>query len=332
MVPAVVTVLDALPLSANGKLDRRALPAPEYTAGGGRAPATAQEQALCEVFAQVLGLDRVGVDDSFFDLGGHSLLATRLVSRIRVALGVEISVRAVFEHTTPASMAAILASADAARPLLLPMRRPERIPLSYAQQRLWFLGQYYGPGTVYNLPLVWRITGRLDVGALRAALGDVAARHESLRTMLATADGAPYQQVMPAEQARSFVSAAFTTMVTTAGEVAGLVAQAVSHVFDLAGELPVRGWLFMVSGDESVLVVQCHHTAADGLSLGVLLSDLAMAYEARRGGQLPGWGPLPVQYADDAPWQRELFGDGTSGVLAGQLDYWRRHWRGCRTS
>jgi nonribosomal peptide synthetase DhbF len=284
-VPAVIMVLGSLPLNANGKLDRRALPAPEYAAGGGRAPATAGEQALCEVFAQVLGLDRVGVEDSFFDLGGHSLLATRLTSRIRVVLGVELPVRVVFECPTPALLAGVLEGAEAARPPLVRLPRPERLSLSFAQQRLWFLEQFYGPGTVYNLSTAWRLTGELDAGALRAALGDVVARHESLRTVFAVEGGQPYQDVIGAGQARAQVAAGFTVAPAARNELAGLVAAATGHMFDLAGELPIRAWLFALSQDEHVLVLLCHHTAADGWSLQVLLSDLATAYAARSCGR-----------------------------------------------
>ena len=328
MVPAAVVLVDALPLSAAGKLDRRALPAPEYAAvGGGRAPATPQEQALCEVFAQVLGLEEVGVEDNFFDLGGHSLLATRLVSRIRVVLGAEVPVRAVFECPTPALLAGALEGAEAARPPLVPVPRPERLPLSFAQQRLWFLEQFHGPGTVYNLPLAWRLDGELDAGALKAALGDVVARHESLRTIFPVEGGQPYQDVIPAGQAREQVAAGST--VAGRGELAGLVEAAAGYVFDLAAELPIRTWLFTLAEQQHVLLLLCHHIASDGWSSRVLMSDLTAAYQARRDGRAPDWAPLPVQYADYALWQRDLLGgavgDGADGgVLAGQVGYWKR--------
>ena len=326
MVPAAVVVLDGLPLTGSGKLDRRALPAPDYAAGGGRAPATPAEQALCEVFAQVLGLDQAGAEDSFFDLGGHSLLAMRLVSRVRTVLGAELPVRAVFDHPTPAGLAQVLDGADAARPQLTrAAARPERLPLSFAQQRLWFLEQFHGPGTAYNLPSAWRLRGRLDTDALVAAVGDVVARHESLRTVFAVADGQPYQQVIPAGQAVVPV----TVATARPGELAGLVADAARHEFDLAAELPVRAWLFTLAEQEQehVLVLLCHHIASDGWSVQVLMADLAVAYAARREGRAPGWPDLPVQYADYTLWQRKLLGgdvpDGDGGgVLAGQVGYW----------
>ena len=326
MVPAAVVMLEALPLSPSGKLDRRALPAPQYAAaGGGRAPATARERALCEVFGQVLGVDRVGVDDSFFDLGGHSLLATRLVSRVRVVLGVELAVRAVFENPTPAGLAQVLDGAGAARPPLVRVPRPERVPLSFAQQRLWFLEQFHGPGTAYNLPFAWRLRGQLDTAALTAALSDVAARHEALRTVFAVADGQPCQQVIPAGQALVPV----TVTAAGPGELPGLVEAAARHEFDLATEIPVRACLFTLAEQEHVLVLLLHHIASDGWSAQVLMSDLGTAYAARLGGQAPGWPDLPVQYADYTLWQRDLLGDADEdaadgGVLAGQVGYWQQ--------
>src|ERR1700677_583357 len=333
MVPAAVVGLDRvrapgggvararLPRTASGKLDRRALPAPEYAAGGGRTSATTEEQALCEVFAQVLGLEQVGVEDSFFDLGGHSLLATRLVSRIRVVLGAELAIGAVFEHPTPESLAQVLDQAEAARAPLAPVPRPERLPLSFAQARLWFLEQFNGPGTAYNLPFAWRLTGELDAGALTAALDDVVRRHESLRTMFGTDGGQPYQHIVPAGQA----GAAVTSTGASYGEIDELIDAAARYEFDLATELPIRAWLFTLSPDEQVLLLLCHHIASDGWSMQVLMSDLATAYQARRDGGAPQWAPLPVQYADYTLWQRELLGDsGDGGVLAGQVGYWQR--------
>ncbi|HEV2254372.1 MAG TPA: amino acid adenylation domain-containing protein, partial [Streptosporangiaceae bacterium] len=323
MVPAVIVVLDRLPLNANGKLDRRALPAPDYGAAPGRAePATARERALCEVFGQVLGLERVGVADSFFDLGGHSLLATRLVSRIRAVLGAELPIRAVFEHPTPAALAAVLDGAEAARPpLTRAAARPERLPLSFAQQRLWFLEQFHGPGTAYNLPFAWRLTGQLDTAALTAALNDVAGRHESLRTVFAIEDGEPYQQIIPAGEATVPV----TRTTARSDELEGLIEAAARHEFDLARQLPIRASVFTLADDEHVLMLLCHHIASDGWSMQALMADLATAYQARRDGRAPGWAPLPVQYADYTLWQRELLGgDDAGGVLAGQVEYWRQ--------
>ena len=322
MVPSAVVVLDALPLSPAGKLDRRALPAPEYAAGGGRAPATAGEQALCEVFAQVLGLDRVGVEDSFFDLGGHSLLATRLVSRIRVVLGAELPVRAVFEHPTPAALAEVVDGAAPARPPLVPVARPERLPLSFAQQRLWFLEQFHGPGTAYNLPFAWRLDGRVDAGALAAALGDVVARHEALRTVFTVENGEPYQRIIPAGEAEVPV----TVAAASHADLGGLIEAAARYEFDLATELPMRAWLFSLADDEHVLVLLCHHIASDGWSMQVLMTDLGTAYAARRDGRAPDWPDLPVQYADYALWQRDLLGRDAAdgGVLAAQIEYWRQ--------
>ena len=273
----------------------------------------------------------MGVEDSFFDLGGHSLLATRLVSRIRAVLGVELAIRAVFEYPTVALLAGTLEGAETARPPLVPAPRPERLPLSFAQQRLWFLEQFEGPGTAYNLPFAWRLGGQLDAAALTAALNDVAGRHESLRTIFTVDRGQPYQHIVPAEEATVPV----TISTARSAELTGLINAAARHQFDLARELPIRAWLFTLAEQEQeqererehVLLLLCHHIASDGWSMPVLMSDLAAAYQARRDGRAPQWAPLPVQYADYALWQQDLLGsgsgasqdvDGGDGVLAGQ--------------
>ncbi len=206
MVPGAFLMLDALPLTGNGKVDRRALPRVEaapVTGGPRRLPRTPQEDILCGLFAELLGVPRVGVDDDFFELGGHSLLATRLTGRIRSVLGTEASVRLLFENPTVAALARALDASGTARPALEPVRpRPGRVPASFAQRRLWFLHRFEGPSPTYNIPFAMRLTGRLDPAALRAALADVAERHEALRTVFAEDAEGPYQIVRDGAGAR----------------------------------------------------------------------------------------------------------------------------------
>ncbi|MFD7659194.1 amino acid adenylation domain-containing protein, partial [Actinosynnema sp. NPDC059797] len=319
LVPAAVVVLDELPRTPNGKLDRRALPAPDYaSAGSGDEPRTPREEILCGLFAQVLGLASVGAEDGFFDLGGHSLLATRLISRVRAALGVELGIRDLFTAPTPRGLAARLESAGSARPALRPVERPEPLPLSHAQQRLWVLDQVHRGSTAYNSPWALRLRGALDVPALRAALTDVVDRHESLRTTFPEIDGAPVQRVLDA--APDLVVTA-----VAADEVDAAVAAASAHAFDLAAEPPLRAHLLAVAPEEHVLVLVLHHIASDGWSKGPLLRDLAAAYTARVSGASPDWAPLSVQYADYALWQRDLLGveDDPDSLVAGQLRFWR---------
>ena len=195
MVPAAIVVLDALPVTVNGKLDTAALPAPQFTGtAGGRDPATAAEEVLCGLFAEVLGLDRVGAEDGFFDLGGDSLLGMRLVARVRAVLGAEVGVGALFDAPSPAGLARAVEAAwgRPARPRLGPAVRPAVLPLSYAQLRMWFLAGLEDTGAAYHIPVAVRVSGPVNARALEAALADVAARHESLRTVFPdTWRGAP---------------------------------------------------------------------------------------------------------------------------------------------
>ena len=198
MVPAAVVVVEALPLTPNGKLDTRALPAPEYRDGDGyRAPATAVEEILAGIYAQVLGVDRVGVDDSFFDLGGDSLSAMRVIAAINTGLDAGLSVRAVFDAPTVARLAPRIGEGSGGLEPLVAGERPAVVPLSFAQSRLWFLDQLQGPSPVYNMAVALRLSGRLDADALGAALADVVGRHESLRTLFVAPEGIPQQVVMP---------------------------------------------------------------------------------------------------------------------------------------
>jgi amino acid adenylation domain-containing protein len=323
MVPAAVVTVDHLPLTVNGKLDVAALPAPEITGGtASRAPATPAEEVLCGLFADALGVPGVGVDDDFFDLGGHSLLATRLISRARTALAAELAIRDLFEAPTVAELAARAeASAGVVRPpLLAAAERPAELPLSFAQARLWVIGQMEGTSAAYNFPLVFRLRGELDVDAWRAALGDVTARHEALRTVFGEREGVPFQRVLP--------DAAPVVEVRDAGrdEVAALVRDAVGRPFDLAAEPPLRVTVLRVAPREHVVVVLLHHITTDEWSDRPFLRDLADAYAARRAGAAPDLEPLPVQYADYSLWQRELLGDaGDPRSLASrQLDHWER--------
>ncbi|MFI6254232.1 amino acid adenylation domain-containing protein, partial [Streptomyces sp. NPDC051016] len=318
MVPAAYVTLDALPLTPNGKLDRKALPAPEFTSatGDGTPPRTPREEILAALFADVLGRERIGVDDDFFALGGHSLLAMRLVSRVRAALGTELTVRAVFEAPTVALLAARTdASGGAARPpLAAPRPRPEPLPLSSAQRRLWLLAQVDGASTAYHLPSAWRLTGHLDRAALQAALDDVAARHTPLRTVFPAVDGVPHQYVLdPADVRVTLASAPFEDL-----------ARQAAHPFDLERELPFRATLFETGPDEHVLLLLLHHIATDEWSDRPLLADLSTAYAARTTGRAPDWAPLPASYADYTLWQRDLLAESEPRLLA----HWTETLRG----
>ncbi|MEV0276876.1 amino acid adenylation domain-containing protein [Streptomyces sp. NPDC050610] len=331
MVPSAFVVLDVLPLTPNGKLDRKALPAPDYgtqalfaSAPATRGPRSPQEEILCGLFAEILGVARVGIDEDFFELGGHSLLAIRLVSRARSTLGVEMAIRQLFETPTVATLSAALGAAGAAgstRAAVVPMERPDRLPLSFAQQRLWFLHQMEGPSATYNMPTALRLKGALNQQALAAALADVVARHESLRTVFAEDAEGSYQVILAADEARP----AMEVVRTASADVRQRVAEAARRPFDLAAEIPLRTWLFEVGPDEHVLLFLVHHIVTDGWSDLVLARDVARAYAARCAGALPQWEPLPVQYADYALWQRELLGseDDADSAISRQLAYWK---------
>ncbi len=340
MVPALYVVLPVMPLTPNGKLDRDALPAPtgEETAGGaGREPQTPHEQLLAGLFAETLGLARVGVDDDFFDLGGHSLLATRLVSRIRSAAGAELPIRALFDHPTVAALAQELAGAAESRAELRPMPRPDVLPLSFAQRRLWFLNQLEPAGAAYNIPAVLRLSGEVDVAALEHAVHDVVARHETLRTTFPEVDGEPRQVIAdPDDVDLAVVTDDLTGAPSDGpGSVADALRAEAGRGFDLTRELPIRVRVLRVGAREHVLSLVVHHVAGDGWSLGPLAADLATAYGARvADGVPPDWSPpLPVQYADYTLWQRDLLGDedDPDSEISRQLDHWTRQLAGLPT-
>ncbi|MEU1591136.1 amino acid adenylation domain-containing protein, partial [Micromonospora sp. NPDC005710] len=276
-------------------------------------------------YADILGLDHVGVDDDFFELGGHSLLAVRLISRIRALLGVEVEIRALFETPTVAALAATLpdpATSTTNRPTLATQPRPEHIPLSSGQRRLWFIDQLEGPSALYNVSNTLDLDGPVDPEVIEAALRDVITRHEALRTLLPTVQGEPVQRIVPADQ----VDWHLRREMTTGDGLEEAIDRHRAYAFDLAAELPIRAWLLSDDTDRQVLLVVMHHTAADGWSWTPLARDFATAYAARRAGHAPDWAPLPVQYADYALWQRDLLGDedDPASLLARQVGYWRR--------
>ncbi|MEU5046119.1 amino acid adenylation domain-containing protein [Streptomyces griseorubiginosus] len=319
MVPSAVVVLDRLPLTPNGKLDRAALPAPPMAAAAqAHAPRTPHEDVLCALFADLLGLADVGPRDSFFALGGHSLLALRLLGRVRAALGVELTLRDVFQAPTPAGLARLSAGAGTVeRPALRPIPRtaPGEAPLSSAQRRLWFLHRLEGSSAAYNIPLAVRLTGAgLDVDALRGALADLVARHEILRTVYPDADGLPCQELLDSDLPDLPVQQ------VTDAELHERLGRLAGEGFDISERIPFRAHLLVLGPEEHVLLLVLHHIAADGWSLDPLLLDLATAYRARLAGRDPDWVPLPVQYADYCLWQRELLGDDQGR----QLDHWRQ--------
>ncbi|MDT7847922.1 condensation domain-containing protein, partial [Streptomyces justiciae] len=333
MVPSAVVVLDAFPLTVNGKIDRAALPVPELGAGASREPATPTEEALAALFAEVLDLERVGAEESFFELGGDSLKVMRLIARVRSVLEVSVGVREVFAEPTVAAVARLVESAGASAGVVLGRRerpeRPERVPLSFAQQRMWFLNRMDGEGAegaaAYNLPFALRLTGSLDVEVLESALWDIADRHESLRTVFPDVEGVPYQEIREGAEGRPRLQ------IVDAGERwRDLVKGEAGRGFDLAVELPWRTTLFGVSEAEWVLLLVAHHIATDAWSMGVLARDLQAAYQARLSGRPQERELLPVQYADYALWQREVLGelDDPDSEVSAQVAYWKRELAG----
>ncbi|HYM27183.1 MAG TPA: condensation domain-containing protein, partial [Steroidobacteraceae bacterium] len=312
MLPQGYVFLSGLPRTSSGKLDRRALPEPAWReADGYQAPQGAVEELLAGIWSELLGVERVGRQDSFFDLGGHSLLATRLVSRVRAVLGVELALRSVFEQPSLAALAEAVSGAQAtAGAAVAAGPRPAWVPLSFAQQRLWFLEQLEG-GSSYTVPMALRLSGALEVGALRQALSAVVARHEALRTTFPVVEGVAVQSVEPASRF------ALVEEDVAAAELAGRLAALSRRRFDLARDLPVAAHLLRLGAEDHVLAVVVHHIAFDGWSASILLRELEALYGAALEDGAAGLAALSVQYADYALWQRRHHS------AVGDLAYWR---------
>jgi amino acid adenylation domain-containing protein/non-ribosomal peptide synthase protein (TIGR01720 family) len=304
MVPSAIVVLDALPTTPNGKLDRNALPAPDYAAGAPEAARTPREELLAGVFAEVLGVAAVGVRDDFFALGGHSLLAARVAARVRTLLGADLALRDVFDAPTVAGLAARLtgAAGDGARPPIV--AGAPAGTMSAAQRRMWFLAQLDGPNPTYHLPLALDVDGHLDLAVLERALNDLVERHEPLRTIFVARDGSPDPVIL---------EPAVRVLVED-----GDVDEAVRAPFDITAEAPLRVHWFPA---RRVLLLLVHHIAGDEWSLTPMLDDLAVAYTARLTGDTPRWTPLPVRYRDYAAWHDSL-------PMEQHTDFWRRNLAG----
>ncbi|HEV2149750.1 MAG TPA: amino acid adenylation domain-containing protein, partial [Longimicrobiaceae bacterium] len=324
MAPAAYVCLEEMPLTPNGKLDRRALPAPEgeaYARRGYEAPQGEVEEAVAEIWAEVLRLERVGRWDHFFELGGHSLLAVRVVSRVRQRLGVEVPVGEVFRLPVLAEYArAVAEAARADLPPIEPVERTAPLPLSFAQQRLWFLERLGGLGNAYHVPWLRRLRGELDREALRRALERIVARHEVLRTTFPLVDGQPVQRIAPAEEWR-FRLTERDLSARPQSEVRRVIAEEAGAPFDLERGPLVRGCLVRLGEDEHALQVTMHHVVSDGWSMGVLTRELNALYDAFRSGEADPLPELPVQYADYAVWQRRWV---EGEVLRQQAEYWKR--------
>ncbi|HEX9936581.1 MAG TPA: amino acid adenylation domain-containing protein, partial [Longimicrobium sp.] len=332
MVPAAFVHMDALPVNPNGKLDRKALPEPEYGAAEETyvAPRTPVEEVLAGIWAEVLGVERLGVHDGFFELGGHSLLATRAVSRVRELFGVELPLRALFEGPTVAELASAVEEMRRAGlpvlPPVVPAGRTGALPLSFAQERLWFLDRLEPGSATYNHPAAWRLEGALDEAALERALGEIVRRHETLRTVFAEVNGSPVQVIAPfggfALPVEDLSGLSEADREAAARRRAG---EEAARPFDLATGPLFRAVLLRLGAEDHVLLLGMHHIVSDGWSMGVLRRELGALYAAYLEG---GESPLPelaVQYADYAVWQREQW---AGEALDRQLSYWRERLAG----
>ncbi|HEX2091721.1 MAG TPA: amino acid adenylation domain-containing protein, partial [Longimicrobiaceae bacterium] len=331
MVPAAVVVLEAMPLTAHGKVDRRAIPVPVWggDSGGRVAPRGAVEEMLVGIWAEVLGVERVGVEESFFELGGHSLLATQIVSRVRRAFGVEVPLRVLFEAPTVAELAGRIETLrggveSGTAGAIERVPREGALPLSFAQQRLWIIDRLEPGSATYNMPFALRLRGALDADALRRSLDTLVGRHETLRTTFAEHEGAPVQEIhapvpvaLPVMDLRDVIEAE-----AEASRIAGIEAL---QAFDLSAGPLLRSTLLRLSEEEHVLLFTLHHVVSDGWSMDVLVREVSALYSAYTRGEEARLPELPVQYADYAVWQRNWL---SGAVLEAQLAYWRERLAG----
>nr|QDF82259.1 non-ribosomal peptide synthetase [Pseudomonas sp.] len=325
MVPSAWVQLDVLPLNNNGKVDRKALPAPTQAALLSRvyvAPISALEQHLARIWAGLLQLEQVGRHDNFFELGGHSLLAMRMLSQVRQQLGVELTLAELFANPELAAVAEVLSRAGRSTlPEILPAPRDQVLPLSFAQQRLWFLAQMDGGHSAYNIPVGLRLRGRLDEDALQRALARIVARHETLRSRFSQIDDQPQVLILPAESSLLLAVEDLRQHPQAENALRGLIEEQACASFNLQHDALLRGRLVRLADDHHVLLLTLHHIIADGWSMGVLTRELAALYQAFSRGEDDPLPPLALQYTDYAVWQRRWL---SGEVLQRQSDYWQQ--------
>ena len=331
MIPSAFVLLDTVPLTSNGKVDRKALPAPEQNRRDPEesyvAPRTPVEEMLAEIWAELLKLETIGIYDNFFDLGGHSLLATQVNSRIRETLQAELPLRAQFESPTIAELAErvdiIRRSAHALQTLpMLPVSRAGDLPLSFSQERLWFLDQLEPGSSVYNMSGAYRLSGRLDITALERSLNEIVRRHEALRTTFSSVDGVP-RQVIATQTILSLpvIDVSADSPSTREEQARRCSTQFARRPFDLSQGPLIRAALVRLSEEEHILLLGMHHIVSDGWSMAIFFRELSALYEAYTNGKASPLAELPIQYADYAVWQRNwLKGE----VLETQLSYWKK--------
>jgi acyl carrier protein len=331
MVPSAFVTLEEVPLTPNGKVDRKALPEPGQRSGeaaaGYEAARTPVEEVLCRIWERLLKTEQVGIHENFFELGGHSLLATQVISRVRESFSIELPLRVIFESPTITEIAETIEKAMRAEEgielsPIVPISRDRQLPLSFSQQRLWFIDRFEPQSAAYNVPASVRLRGRIDVPALEQALSELIRRHETLRTVFAEVEGLPVQVIMPA--------APVHLAITDIGgfsederliEARRLVTYDALLPFDLSRGPLLRTGLVRLADDDHIVLFTMHHIVSDGWSIGVLIREIATLYTAFTNDEPSPLPELPIQYADFAAWQREwLQGE----VLESELRYWRQ--------
>ena len=336
MVPSAIVELDSIPLTANGKVDRNALPVPDPVQEDSAnfvAPRNPIEQALAGIWAELLHLPKVGIHDDFFDLGGHSLLATRVVSRIRDAFDVEVPLRSLFETPTVCGLADVIASSGKngrprRAPAIIPVPRDEKLPLSFAQQRLWFINQMAPVSPAYNVPSALRFRGDFDIPALRRSLNEIVRRHEVLRTSFRNVDGHPVQMIAK-DLGLDIPLVDLTRSAEAEREAERLMSEEAKRAFDMVRGPLIRCAVYRLAEKEHLLLLTLHHIVSDGWSRGLLFQELTSVYEAFRKGARSPLPELPVQYADFAHWQRQWLQGGTLDHL---LAFWKKTLAGAPAS